>query len=103
MGMFDETPFDKESKEKAQEELAEMMEAVVSQLGPMMEGLLESVLHVFEKEDLVNRMVWATATQTGKMREALEKNGFSREEAIIIISHQGNLLSSAMNSISHGK
>ncbi len=100
MGLFDEdNPFDQEAQEKALEDLSKMMEGFATQMGPMMEGLMDSMLKVVEKGDLVNRIAWASAVQAGKTRDALMENGFTREEAVAIISRQGSLLSSAMSSV----
>lgn len=93
-----------DEKAEMEEEIAEAMQAMTRQLGPMMIGVMKSILGIFEDEELGNKMVWLQATQSGKMREALIENGFTREEAVAIISNQGSVLASALgslNSINH--
>lgn len=89
--------YEKHSTEEL-EEMGEAMQAVIGQLGPMMESIFDVVLTIFEKEELTNRMAWAEATRAGKLLDALQKNGFERHEALDIVYNQGSILSS-MNSL----
>jgi hypothetical protein len=81
-------------REEELDEMQEALQTIIGQFGPMMKGFFEVILTIFEDEELVNRMVWAEAARSGKLMKALQENGFSRDEALSIVSNQGSIISS---------
>lgn len=107
MGLFDSASygdsFSGQEKQQIQAELDEIIKSVIDQFSPLMEGLLNSLVKVYENDELINRIIWLQAGHSGKMLKALQENGFSREEALTIVTAQGGFIANAISSLNSSK